>query len=187
MSSVGTCQSLRWQPRRIIFIFTFMYVCFCYSCFMIPESIPLGDSLCFAYIFSMIQLIEVAGLMRGESIRSAVLMCVTLLTGTVLPTVQILLVMEGMGERGTADIFGYVFILKEVGMHLTMKDNTTRVEGISLVHSVVAVLCWVVSEIAFRIVGGSVVFDTRAVGDAVYIARMSPHLYMALITLTRIN
>jgi hypothetical protein len=90
------------------------------------------------------------------------------------------------GERNRGH-FGYVFILKEVGMHLTMKDNTTRVQGISLVHSTVAVFCWVVSEIAFCIVGGGAVFDTRAVGDAVYIARMSPHLYMALITLTRIN
>jgi len=187
MSSVGTCQSLRWQPWRIIFIFTFMYVCFCYSCFMIPESIHLGDSLCFAYIFSMLQLIEVAGLMRGESIRSAVLMCVTLLTGTVFPTVQILLVMNGTGERGIADVFSYVCILKEVGMQLTMKDNTTRVQGISLVHSMLAVFCWVVSETVFRIVGEGVVFDTRAVENVVYIARMSPHLYMTLITLTRIN
>lgn len=187
LSSSGACDSLGWQPRRIVFIFMFLYICFCVSCFVIPDSISLGMQLCFAYTFSMIQLIEVTGLMRGESQRSALLMCVTLVTGTVMPTMQILSVMEGWQSVTMADIFGYVYMIKEVVVQVVIKDNTSRVPGITRVHAMLVVGLWVFSETVFRIFGGSIVSDEGPIDKIVYIVRMSPHFYMTFISITRIN
>ena len=114
----------------------------------------------------MLQLIEVAGFLRGESLRSAVLLCVTLVTGPVLSTIQIRLVMQGYNERGFLDVFGYVLML---------------------VHSIVVVAFWIISAAVFRIVGNGTVYDSVTIEKLVYIIPMSPLLYMTLITLTRTN
>jgi hypothetical protein len=168
-------------------VFLFMYSCFCYSIYAIPDSIPYAHAQAFIYIFSMLQLIEVAGFLRGESLRSAVLLVVTLVTGPVLSTIQILLVMQGYNEQWISDAFGYVLIIKEAGSQLMIRDNTSRVPGISLVQSIVVVALWIISETVFRIAGNGIVYESVTTEKFVYIVRMSPHFYMTLITLTRIN
>ena len=46
-----------WPLRNLFFVTFFLYACFAASVFIIPDSISSGESLSFAFTFSMIQMV----------------------------------------------------------------------------------------------------------------------------------
>lgn len=180
--------NFKWQRHKLICVTLFLYICFCVSCSMIPDSVLFGESLCFAYIFSMMQMIEVAFFIRGENLHSLLLMCVTLFTASVMPTIQMYQVMTGGYSREIGDMCSYIYMLKEVGMYLAMRDSTVRGQSITQISYTLIVLIWVIIETVFFFSIGDSLDYEGAIKKAVSVARLAPQFFMALITtLAQIN
>jgi hypothetical protein len=180
------CMSLvfKWQHWKLICVSCFLYIAFCVSCVIIPDSIHFGESLCFAYIFSMMQMIEVAFFIRGDNLLSLVLMCVTLFTASVMPTTQIFLVMEGGYSKETRDMYSYVYMLKEVVLHIVMRYNAVKAPCISRATYAFIVCIWAITETVFYFSVGDNEYesDRGAFNKAVIAARLAPQFFMAFIT-----
>ena len=186
------CMSLnfKWQHQTLIYVSLFLYVTFCVSCAIIPDSIPFGQSLCFAYIFSMVQMIEVSFFIRGENVRSLMLMCVTLFTASVMPTTQIYLVMTGECSRAAMDMYSYVYMLKEVVLHMVMRDNAVKAPCISRATFASIICIWVITETVFFFTGDKYAYleEKGPLDKAIITARLTPQFFITFInTLTQMN
>ena len=181
MSTIDTPKSIAWQNRKLIFITVVLYTCFCVSCAVVPGSIRFGPSLCFAFIFSMIQMIQVTLFMQREGVLREVMMCTTLCAAAILPSMQIYIVTQ-MGyseERG--NLFDYAYMFKEIALHITIRYIGTKTDYLTKGHSTLVVWSWIVIETFVYI-------DQRRgmypiLGNSVEVARRTPHFIMAFITL----
>lgn len=178
-----TYRRFMWCRKKPLIVSAFLYICFCMSCVLIPESIAFSDSLCFAFVFSMIQMLAVALFMQGESLLSSGLMCVTLFFATVVPTLQMYLVMGGMYSKELADTYSCMYMLKELVLHLVLGYTGGGVLHVSKIQSIVVAMGWFLSETVLYMLS---LPDVDSPGDfdkLFYIARMAPFFYMAFNTL----
>lgn len=185
MSKDVTCRSLIYNHKKTVFVSLFLYGCFGVSALIIPQSVSFGPSLCFAYVFSMIQMIEVAVFMQRESLVSSVLMCMTLFTACVLPTMQIYQVMTGEYSTELGDIYSYIYMGKEVILHVTIRYTGFKTVYMSATHSVGIFLLWLCIETLFFVLTVDEIISGYE--NVVCIARLTPQFYMAALTLVIAN
>jgi hypothetical protein len=180
-----TCRTFTWRRKKPIFLSIFLYSFFIVSALVIPESVSFGPSLCFAYVFSMIQMLEVAVFMQSENILSSVLMFITLFTATIMPTMQMYQVMTGYYSKELGEQYGYLYMTKEIVLHAAAVFTSAKVVSISKIHSIIVVLIWICSETLFFIL----TTDELIYGyeNLVCIARLTPQFYMATLTLVRMS
>jgi len=138
-----------WSAKMACVI-TCIYVCFVVSCFAVPESIPCGPSLAFAYTFTMLQMVEVAIFLRVDSIQNTLFAAISLLVGCVVPTVHILTAMEhGIHGQYVDNVCGHIYFLKELVVYVIIRRRS-RMPLIRRTH-VTTMLLWVVVEILFHV------------------------------------
>jgi hypothetical protein len=185
MSMGSSCSSLLYSRRNPVFLSVFLYGCFCMSSAIIPESINYGPSLCFAYVFSMIQMLEVSTFMQSESVLGFGLMCMTLFSASVIPTMQIYQVMTGDYSKELGEVYSYIYMGKEIILHVAMKYRGVKSVSFSVAHSFLVLFVWGLTEFLFFIL----ISDELISGyeNIVCIARLTPQFYLAALTLIHSN
>ena len=123
---VSSSKSIFNQNAKLAFVNLFFYACFCVSCVLIPDSILMGHSLCFAYTFGMVQMVEVAMFLHDDNFYSTISMVIALLCGSVLPTFQMYMVMMGFGlQPDTDSVFEYVYTCKTIFVYVSTRVRYT--------------------------------------------------------------
>ena len=82
----------------------FLYFGFCTASFFIPDSVGFGESLCFAYTYAMVQVLEVA-LFKGS--RTFAIVCAFF--ASVMPTLQILQGLQNSYSVAADSLWGVVY------------------------------------------------------------------------------
>ena len=182
-SKSATCQTFVWRKKTPIFASIFIYFCFCVSCLIVPDSVNFGACLCFAYFFSMIQMLEVASFMQGGSLISYGLMCLTLFAASIMPTMQMYQVIVGDYSKGLDVMYNAVYMMKEICLHIARIYMGGGTLAPSRIHSTFVVLAWITVEtVNYTIM---INFEEVFYGyeNVVYIVRLTPHFYMACLSL----
>jgi hypothetical protein len=172
-----------WPRQNIFFVSIFIFTCFCVSAFVIPESISFGESLCFAFTFSMMQMVELGLFLRHDGWKNSCVLCMSLCSGCVLPSVQIYLVMQGEYTSPFENICGYLYMVKEILLFLLVRNSLQKV--LVRVHLMIIVI-WTVSEIIFLILSVES-YSKDTLDKVIYVLRLSPLFCMAFLTLVRMT
>lgn len=175
-----------WPLRNLFFVTFFLYACFAASVFIIPDSISSGESLSFAFTFSMIQMVEVSLFMRFESWLNFFLLCLSLVTASVLPTMQIFLVMQGEYSQLIQNICGYVYMSKELVLVFTSRSIFMKSHNLRRAH-IVVLSVWVIFEILFLVLIGELEYEKNTWQKLLCLARLTPFFCMACLTFLRMT
>ena len=159
----------------------FLYFGFCTASFFIPDSVGFGESLCFAYTYAMVQVLEVA-LFRG----SRTFAIVGVLFASVLPTLQILQGLQNSYSTAADNVYGELYMAKEIMLYIihgkyqpdkTIADKCRRDSIVSYL-----VFTWVLFDLVFWFSNTDAVYKT-VLEKSMYIARFSPVFGLAIVNL----
>lgn len=154
-----------------------IFVFFMVTVFLIPDSIPFAESLCFAYTFGIIQAMEVV-LMKGNTL------CVTIgfVFACILPATQFLLVMGGVYSESTDHSYVEVYMLKELFMYLFHRFHRKSISHRVVMDTTVCVLMgmWVLIDVLIWMNYLQMV-ETATIMKLANIVRFSPVFLMALV------
>jgi hypothetical protein len=93
-----------------------VYIGFIVTVFVIPDHIAFGESLCFAYTYNMMQVMQLRHFKHNKY---------ALITGVVFafaaPTTQIFLVMVGGYNASLDKVFGELYMCKEIILYMFMR------------------------------------------------------------------
>jgi hypothetical protein len=131
----------------------------------------------------MIQMLEVASFMQGGSLISYGLMCLTLFAASIMPTMQMYQVIVGDYSRGLDVMYNAVYMMKEICLHIARIYMGGGTLAPSRIHSTFVVLAWITVEtVNYTIM---INFEEVFYGyeNVVYIVRLTPHFYMACLSL----
>jgi hypothetical protein len=176
-----TYQGLVWRKKKPIFVSAFLYGCFCVSCMIIPDTVNV--SYCFAYFFALFQMIEVASFMDGVSVISCCLLCTTLFTASIMPTMQMYQIIVGFYSKELDTIYKGVYMLKEIGLHTARIYTGGNKVSPSVIHLTLVVCTWISLETVSYIMIIKIEEDFYEYVNLVYIVRLTPLFYMACLTL----
>jgi hypothetical protein len=140
-----------------------------------------GESLCFAYTYAMVQMIEVA-LFRGKYIGT----CILIIFAFILPTLQILKAIQNKYTIEMDHLYGELYMGKEIVLYLSTRvKSNRRIHSNRLFHDnvVSVIICvWVVLEIVFSF--KDINTSYRTVSDKLlYIARFAPIFLMVVVNI----
>ena len=175
-----------WPRRNLFFVSFFLYACFSVSVFVIPDSIASGESLSFAFTFSMMQMVEVALFLRFENWSHFLLLCLSLSTASVLPSLQIFLVMQGQYSMQIQNICGYVYMLKELVLFSMSRGNLINIPYLQRAHYIVLTV-WVLVETSFLFLTSEFESEKNVSLKMLYLLRLTPLFCMAGFTLVRMT
>ena len=186
MCSITECSITRPIVLRPNLFFTvgFLYVLFCVICVIIPNWVDFGQCLCFAFTFSMIQMLQVGIFMRTESIHSFCLMALTLVTGCIFPTMQMYAVIQKEYSVMHNDIFAWLYMLKEMSLcHITAPRVTgSRMPCVERAFVMVGV-SWMIIETLVYVFVDQIFPSETIFGALSTVVRFSPQFCVALLTL----
>ena len=100
-----------------------LYIVFCWACFRIPDSVMYGEPLCFAYVYLMIQMMQVA--MCHEASRVIVFLAAY---AVVAPTSQILQGLENSYSREMDDIYTQFYMVKELVFYMALRHKRKKLK-----------------------------------------------------------
>jgi hypothetical protein len=175
-----------WPRRNVSFVTLFLYGCFFVSVFVIPDSISSGESLSFAFTFSMMQMVEVALFMRFESLYNFLFLVLSLSTACVLPTLQIFLVMQGEYSVDIQNICGYIYMFKELMLFFMSKGNLDKRPNLHRAH-ILVLSVWGVFEAVFIFIESDFENEKNSMEKLMKISRLTPLFCMAFFTLLRMT
>jgi hypothetical protein len=159
----------------------FLYFGFCTASFFIPDSVGFGESLCFAYTYAMVQVLEVS-LFKG----SLVFVSVCAFFASVMPTLQILQGLQNSYSVAVDNVYGELYMGKEIMLYVmhtkyhVNKPNTDRCRRDSIVSFLL--FMWVIFDLLFWFSDTVAAYKT-VFEKSMYIARFSPVFGLAMINL----
>ena len=187
--SVSQCTITKPRVLRptMFFVVFCLYVCFCVSCGVIPDSVEFGHSLCFAYTFALTQMLQVAILMRTESINSFCLLSITLVTGCVFPTMQMYNVMQYTYSAMQNDAFAWLYMFKEVSVCLITAPKLSG-SNVPYVSRAFMMICfsWVLIEFMIHLFVDQDMASNSVIGVLSDLLRFSPQFCIAILTLVHL-
>jgi hypothetical protein len=158
-----------------------LYIGFCVSAFLIPDSVMFGESLCFAYTYAMVQVLGVALFTGGRYgvVCGAIFACV-------LPTAQILQALQNTYTAEIDNIYGELYMGKEILFYLNLRRSYVKKNGIDRHHAdimvSVCVFIWLLMHLMFWFIEPNRLYKTAQ--DKIFcIISLSPSFWMALINM----
>jgi len=100
------------------YVTAYLYAGFIAVVFALPGQVQYGESLCFAYIYSLLQMTTLP-LFKGNRIYLAV----ATLAATVLPSVQIVLAIDSNNDLNGVIAFSVAYILVQVGLYILLRSS----------------------------------------------------------------
>jgi hypothetical protein len=158
-----------------------LFLSFCVASFIIPHSVMFGESLCFAYTYAMVQIIEVA-MFEGNFIGT----CILLVFALILPLSQILKGIQNQYMMEIDNIYGELYMGKEILLYWYVTSTSRRrihFDKRSRDNMVSSIICtWILLEIVFSCQGISTSYKT--IGEKfLYIARFAPAFSMVVVNM----
>jgi hypothetical protein len=175
-----------WPRLNVICVTLFLYAAFVVSVFVIPDNIFSGESLSFAFTFSMMQMVEVAVFMRLTNVKNLLLLLLSLLTASVLPIVQIYLVMNGEYSMHTQNVCGYIYMFKELVLFYVSRGNLNKTSYLYRAHFVVLTV-WGVLEGVFYFIRADFEYELSTPQKLFSVARLTSFFCLACFTLLRMT
>ena len=159
----------------------FLYFGFCTASFFIPDSVGFGESLCFAYTYAMVQVLEVA-LFKG----SRTFAIIGVLFASVMPTLQILQGLQNSYSVAADNVYGELYMGKEILLYVMQtkhqidKRSTDKCRRDSIVSFLV--FTWVLFDLIFWFSDTVSAYKT-VLEKCMYIARFSPVFWLTIVNL----
>ena len=158
-----------------------LFIAFCVSAFIIPDSVMFGESLCFVYTYAMLQMLQVA-LFTGNSCGTLILA----IFATVLPILQLLKAIQNNYTIGDDNLYGELYMGKEILLYMITKNtDTKRVYTRRHVQDrlvVAVVTLWVVMDIVFFLKDINMSYRTTT-DKCLYIIRFTPVFLMSVVNM----
>ena len=175
-----------WPRRNLYFLTFFLYTCFVVSSFIIPDTIAFGEWLSFAFTFSMMQMVETALFLRFENWQNFILLCLSLLIASVLPSFQIFLVMQGDFSVQSQNMCGYIYMLKELILYFFHRGSFLKTSLFFKAH-IVVIIVWIILEFLCQFVVTDLESDKNFLTKMFCILRLSPLFCMGCFTFLRMT
>jgi hypothetical protein len=160
-----------------LFVF-FLYIGFCIASFAIPDSVAFGESLCFAYSYAMVQVLEVA-LFTGN----AKFLVIGIVFASVLPTLQILQGLQNSYTTLIDNIYAELYMSKEIILYMLQRNRHSNGAIDRQGHDSIVTLfvyIWILMDLIFWTLETNAAYKTF-LQKSIYIARFSPVYWMAVI------
>jgi hypothetical protein len=132
------------------------------------------------------QMVEVALFLRFENWSHFLLLCLSLSTASVLPSLQIFLVMQGEYSMQIQNICGYVYMLKELVLFSMSRGNLINIPYLQRAHYIVLTV-WVLVETSFLFLTSEFESEKNVSLKMLYLLRLTPLFCMACFTLVRMS
>ena len=154
----------------------------CTLCFSgrVFEFQTLGEPLCFAYIYAMIQTLQVA-LCKASSFWVAVLT----IFAFAIPTAQILKGLENSYSAQIDNVFTEIYMAKELTMYMASRHKQKKIKlELSTRDNVASLLVvmWVALDVVFSVYDFNSSYKTTT-SKLLYVARFTPTLILALMNM----
>jgi len=158
----------------------FLYIGFCASAFMIPDSVLFGESLCFAYTYAMVQVLGVARFTGG---RYWFIVAVTF--ATIVPTLQILRGVQNLLTVAADNVCRQLYMGRELLFYLRERNppKTICVEKLHRdIYVSLFVFIWLLIDTLFRVFEPNALYKTTP-EKMLSILHLSPPFWMALLSM----
>jgi hypothetical protein len=158
-----------------------LYAMFCWACFRIPDSVMYGEPLCFAYIYLMMQMIQLA--MCKDVSPLGVIILATF--ACVAPTSQILQGLENSYSANADEIYTQICMAKELIFYMSIRHRRTNMKLDSNTRdNLVSALtvAWIAMDVVFFVHDFNSSYKTTR-SKLCYIARFTPALSMAIVNM----
>jgi hypothetical protein len=158
-----------------------LYVMLCWSCFRIPDSVMYGEALCFAYIYLMMQTLQVA--MCKD--MSPPLVFSLAVFAFAIPTSQILQGLEHSYSAHSDEIYTQVCMAKELIFYMYLRHKRKNLKlDLGTRDTLVSVLTGVgiVVDMIFFLTDFNTSYKTTRT-KLCYITRFTPTLLVAILNL----
>ena len=158
-----------------------LYLVFCWACFRIPDSVMYGEPLCFAYIYLMIQMVQVA-LCKEISPHLIALLAIF---AFVAPTSQILQGLENSYSAHADEIYTQVCMAKELIFYIALRHKRKKLKlDICTRDNAVCVLTgvWILMDMTFFLHDFNTSYKTMR-SKLCYIVRFTPTLLIAIMNM----
>ena len=175
-----------WPRSNLFCLVFFLYICFVVCTFIIPDNIASGEWLSFAFTFSMMQMVEVSLFVRYEDLQHRLLLCISLLVASVLPSLQIFLVMQGEYSTQAQNICGYVYMFKELLIWFFCKTHLHKTSFLLKAYLLV-VLWWIIMEIIFYSISEDMENEKNTAQKILCVTRLTPFFCTACFTCLRMT